>query len=87
LRLSDFANVEEYEAAKARITDYYSQMIGFNISELGESIADSKEIYDNDWKAYSQATGYKISDNHMWITDFGQTVLAQTTGFTTLEGY
>jgi hypothetical protein len=68
--LSDFANIEEYEAAKARITEYYSEMISFNIDELDKSIADSAEVYYNDWKSYSDATGYKLSENHLWITDF-----------------
>jgi hypothetical protein len=51
------------------------------MSVIQEGLADSEELYKNDWEAFSELTGYKISANENWIDSFEETVLSEVTGY------
>lgn len=78
---------EEKEARAQEAIDFYTQKDAFLKEQMEKAIGRSKELYDTDWKNYSNATGYKISANEEWIKSFDGTVLSQITGFKTLEEY
>ena len=78
---------EEKEARAQEAIDFYTQKDAFLKEEMEKAIGHSKELYDQDWKNYSNATGYKISADEEWIKSFDGTVLSQITGFKTLEEY
>jgi len=48
---------------------------------MGIAIDNNKVLYDEDWAAYSAATGYKISEDERFIDDFKETTLSLTTGY------
>ena len=78
---------EEKEARAQEAIDFYIQKDAFLKEQMEKAIGCSKELYDKDWKNYSNATGYKISADEEWIKSFDGTVLSQITGFKTLEEY
>lgn len=78
---------EEKEARAQEAIDFYTQKDAFLKEQMEKAIGRSKELYDKDWKNYSNATGYKISADEEWIKSFDGTVLSQITGFKTLEEY
>jgi hypothetical protein len=49
-------------------------------AELNKAIANNKELYDTDWKNYSEATGYKISKAEEFATKFSDTLLGSLVG-------
>ena len=65
--------------------DYYQAMYDYAVTEMGQTIDRSKTFYQEDWTAYNQMTGYKISDNTDWIDSFNETWYAQVTGFNTIQ--
>jgi hypothetical protein len=70
-----------------RITEYYTGMRNYALDELNRAIENSKTIYQNDWLAYSEKTGYKISKEANWRQAFKDTELAMVTGFPNIESY
>jgi hypothetical protein len=85
LRAEDFATQEEYQAEVTRITEYYTGMRNYALDELNRAIENSKTIYQNDWLAYSEKTGYKISKEANWRQAFKDTEIAMITGYDTIE--
>jgi hypothetical protein len=85
LRASDFESEEAYQAEVTRIIEYYTGMRGYYMDELDKALGNSKTVYEQDWSAYNKYTGYKISREGEWVTDFNQTTLSITTGFTTMQ--
>ena len=85
LRASDFESEEAYQAEVTRIIEYYTGMRGYYMDELDKALGNSKKVYEQDWSAYNKYTGYKISREGEWVTDFSQTTLSITTGFTTMQ--
>ena len=78
---------ENYEAEKLRIQEHYAAQQLYLKEQLDRALLNSSSIYQNDWQNYSDMTGYKISANQDWVDDWKETILAQTTGFDTLEDY
>lgn len=81
LDISDYANAEEYYAARDSIIQHYKDKEKIMLDQLGIVIGNNKTLYEDDWSNYSAATGYKISSNEAWVTNFGQTELALQTGY------
>jgi hypothetical protein len=52
---------------------------------MDKALDNNKILYRDDWQAYSNATGYKISADEDYIDSFDETVLSQITGFKTTE--
>jgi hypothetical protein len=58
---SKFASDADYYAEVQRLTDYYTGQRNYNLDELDKGITNNKETYNEDWRSYSDLTGYKIS--------------------------
>lgn len=76
---------EERKKKMEELTEYYTEKYGWLTEQLGMALEDSKWLYDNDWKDYSKATGYKISDDQKWQDQFTETIWSQITGYQSLE--
>lgn len=75
LRVEDFASIDEYYAEVDRVQKYYQEQMDFQEGELNKAIANNKILYDEDWTAYHNATGYKISDTEDFVTAFKDSML------------
>lgn len=80
VRVEDFASQEEYYAELARIEAQYQEQMAAQEAELNKAIANNKELYDTDWKNYSEATEYKISKAEEFATKFSDTLLGSLVG-------
>ena len=78
---------EEKETRAQEVIDFYTAQDAHLKQQMEKALGKSKELYDNDWKNYNSATGYKISKDGEWAKQFSDTILSQTTGYTTLEEY
>jgi hypothetical protein len=77
LRLEDFANQQEYDAAVQAITDKYMGRIKYGQEQMQLAINNNADLYQNDWTAYSEATGYKIATDEEYVDSFNETVLGK----------
>jgi hypothetical protein len=75
LRIQDFTSYEAYQTEIKRIQDKYAQSLKFQEDELNKSIQNSSDLYEQDWQAYNQATGYKISLAENWVDNFREATL------------
>lgn len=75
LRVEDFASIDEYYAEVERVQAQYQEEIAMQESELQKAIDNNKELYDQDWTNYHNATGYKISDTENFVTSFKDSLL------------
>lgn len=64
--------------------EYYQEMYNFVVAQMRVVNADAAELYAQDWKRYSEMTGYKISLDSNWVDSFEETVVAQLTGYSSL---
>lgn len=64
---------------------YYQEMYSFVVAQMRVVNADAAELYTQDWKRYSEMTGYKISLDSDWIDSFEETVVSQLTGYSSLD--
>lgn len=87
IKREDFASQEEYEAKLQEITDYYQQMINYRSEQLNMVTTNAKTLYDEDWKKYSEATGYKISENKKWVDNFQETQIAIVGNYKTINDF
>ena len=78
---------EERLAQINELIDYYNEKQKFYISEAELWEQNSQTLYEQDWKNYAEATGYKISAEDEWLDHWDETQLALLTGFDNLEDY
>ena len=91
-KMAEIANdeslsIEERQAKMAEVQAYYKEQMDYYCSELGIAFDNNKTLYEDDWTKYSEATGYKISEDEKYVDSFEETDLAILTGFTNMEGY
>ena len=82
---SKFASDADYYAEVQRLTDYYTGQRNYNLDELNKGITNNRETYNEDWRSYSDLTGYKISADEQYLDSFNETVYAQLTGYQSIE--
>lgn len=75
LRIQDFNSYEDYQAEIKAIQDKYAESLRLQENELNKAINNSSDLYKNDWQAYSQYTGYKISAADDWVDTFRESTL------------
>ena len=85
LRAQDFASYEEYQEAVETIRRDYTKRIQTLSQQMNNAIDNNRTLYEQDWTAYHEATGYKISADEDYIDRFNETVYSQLTGFETME--
>lgn len=78
---------EKYQAEVARITEHYSQQMEYYNGEMSKVLGNNKTLYEEDWTNFSKYTGYKLSAEKDYVTNWNQTILSQVTGFETQEGF
>lgn len=83
----DSLSYEEKMAKMQEVTNYYSERIDYYSKQLGIVLDNNKSLYENDWKEYSEKTGYKISKDEDYIDSWGETTIAIQTGAETQEEY
>lgn len=67
------------EERKIRSQNLYNDFIShMNVysSQMDEYLSHSKELYDEDWTSYSEATGYKISTDEEWRDKYNETYIS-----------
>lgn len=74
LRVEDFASIDEYYAKVDEIQTSYQEQMKTQEEELNKAIANNKTLYEEDWTAYSEATGYKITDTANFVTAFKDSI-------------
>lgn len=80
-------SIEEKQQRVDDVTEYYTERIKYYDSQLGIAIDNNKRLYENDWKAYSEKTGYKISADEKFIDQWNETTLAIKTGVKDQDTY
>lgn len=80
-----FASEKAYQDEVMRITEYYTGQRQFYLNQLNTALGNSKTVYEEDWKAYSEKTGYQISADKDWADKFEETRYSITTGFTSID--
>ena len=80
-----FKSDEEYYAEVNRLTQYYTGQRNYYLDELNKGLKNNKQTVDEDWKAYSDATGYKMSADKDYMDSFDETIYAQLTGYRSIE--
>lgn len=85
IRREDFESEAAYMEEVNRVREYYTGLYKYYIDESNKALSNSATIYNEDWLAYSEKTGYKIVANQMWRDQFNETFLAQTNGYKTVE--
>lgn len=80
LRIQDFDSYEAYAAEVKRIQDQYAGSLQNQQNELDKSMMNNQDLYNQDWQAYSEMTGYKISAAQDWADNFSETTLGALMG-------
>lgn len=81
----DYESQAEYQEAVQQMQDYYLEKIRYFYDEMNKVTENNQELYNEDWAAYSEKTGYKISADEDYIDKFNETVLSQITGYETTQ--
>ena len=76
---------EEYEKKAAEFAEYYGGKLAYFSDELGKALNNNQQLYTEDWQSYSERTGYKITSNDEYITNFEETNLAIVGGYESLS--
>lgn len=85
LRAEDFETQEAYQAEVTRITEYYTGLRNYALGEMNNAINNSKEVYNNDWLAYSDYSNKRLTADGGWRTQFSETFVAQINGYTSVS--
>jgi hypothetical protein len=81
IKESDFNSYEEWRAAVDRTQAFYDQKMDFYYSQLDGTLSNNRNLYEQDWTRYSEATGYKISADENYVDRFNETTYSILTGF------
>ena len=80
IRIQDYASIDDYYAAVKKVQDQYQEQLENQQNELQKALDNNKQLYNEDWQNYHDATGYKISDLEDFATTFKDTMLGALLG-------
>ena len=80
-------SLEEKQALIDEFTAQYTEKFNGYAGELKLVLDNNKLLYEDEWTAYSNLTGYKISADENYIDNFNETMLSTLTGFQTAEEF
>lgn len=80
IRIQDYASIDDYYAAVKKVQDQYQEQLENQQNELQKALDNNKQLYNEDWQNYHDATGYKISDLEDFATTFKDTMLGTLLG-------
>ena len=87
ISLDETLSMEEKEAMIDEFTQYYNLKFNEYSAELGLVLNNNGILYERDWTRYGELTGYKISADQEYISNFKETTLSVLTGYETMEEY
>lgn len=87
IRADQTLSVEEQNALIDEVMAHYNEQFNFYTSELELVLDNNRELYETDWKNYSDLTGYKISADENYLDKFTETQLSILTGFKSFDEY
>ena len=85
LDVTKFASKEAYLAEVQRIMDATMAKEQQYKDQLAQTLDQQGILYDEDWKRYNELTGYRMARDDQWVDNWDETILAQETGFDTLD--
>ena len=85
LDITQFATEEEYLAEVNRIQQAALELQDRYGQQMTNATNNNQDLYNNDWKTYSEMTGYKISADKDYLDKFQETQTAVLTGFKSME--
>ena len=85
LDVTKFASKEAYLAEVQRIMDATIAKEQQYKDQLAQTLDQQGILYDEDWKRYNELTGYRMARDDQWVDNWDETILAQETGFDTLD--
>ena len=71
----------DYQERYNEIVAYYNDKLGYYTEQINKALGNNQELYEKDWKDYSEKTGYKLSATENFVTQFSETMLGMSTGF------
>jgi hypothetical protein len=77
VRVQDYASIEDYYKKIDEIQQYWLERMGYMQGEFQKALDNNKALYDEDWKRYADATGYKISADEDFAKSYQDTVLGK----------
>lgn len=80
-------SLEEKQALIDEFTAQYVEKFNGYAGELNLVLDNNKLLYEDEWTAYSNLTGYKISADENYVDSFNETMLSTLTGFQTAEEF
>lgn len=80
IRIQDYASIDDYYAAVKKVQDQYQEQLENQQNELQKALDNNKQLYNEDWQNYHDATGYKISDLEDFAITFKDTMLGTLLG-------
>ena len=80
-------SLEEKQALIDEFTAQYTEKFNGYAGELKLVLDNNKLLYEDEWTAYSNLTGYKISADENYVDSFNETMLSTLTGFQTAEEF
>lgn len=88
--IKDFASTfqgtpEEFSKGVQAILDQYQVLMDEKYQQMGNAINNNRELYTSDWKAYSEATGYKLSIDADYLDKWEETNYSIITGFDSMN--
>lgn len=82
---TQFASEEEFNAAVEEIIAFYTEQMSYHQEQLETVLGNNKELYEKDMVWYNKYANYKMADAASFIDSWNETLLAQATGFETME--
>lgn len=80
-------NSATFAEDRARITQFWSDQAAYWTDQLNMALRNASKFYTDDWTAYGELIGYKISKDEEWVDCWEETQAAQILGFKTLEDW
>lgn len=82
---TQFANKEEFNAAVKEIIAFYTEQMSYHQEQLETVLGNNKDLYEKDMVWYNKYANYKMADAASFIDSWNETLLAQATGFETID--
>ena len=76
LDINDYANAEDYYAARQKIIDEYTEHENYLWEEIQKTLQNNQRIYDEDVQAFGSFVGQQGSVADAWTLKFDQTAIA-----------
>ena len=87
IMLDETLTYEEQQKKIEEIKDHYLSMMDYYEDELTNTLNSNKDLYNEEWQNYHEATGHQIADISTMKTNWGDLSIAVLTGKTDMSTY